>query len=93
MVWLRWQSIIDFGVLVAALYLLLLWAKQTRTLRLAFAIILLHAAGIIARRFGLGVTSYVLTGSSIGALVMLVVLFPGELRHAFLRLDALNRMR
>ncbi len=46
----------------------------------------------MALRFGLTVTSYVLTASSVGALVMLVVLFPGELRHAFLRLDSLLRL-
>ena len=92
MIWLSWQSYVDFAVLAAALYLLLLWAKQTRTLRLAFAIILLHAAGLVARRFGLTVTSYLLTGTSVGALAMIVVLFPGELRHAFLRLDSLLRL-
>jgi len=92
MIWLRWQTFVDFGVLASALYLLLVWAKQTRTLRLAIAIILLHAAGLVTRRFGLPVTSYVLTGTSIGALAMIVILFPGELRHAFLRLDSLLRL-
>jgi hypothetical protein len=32
---LRWQNVVDFLVLTGALYLLLLWAKETRALRFA----------------------------------------------------------
>ena len=66
--------------------------SRRRTLRLAFGIILLHVAGLAARRLGLVVTGYLLTGTSVGALVMIVVLFPGEFRHAFLRLDSMLRL-
>lgn len=88
----RWQGAIDFMVLAVALYFLLLWAKETRALRLAFTIIGLHAAALVARYFDLVVTSWVLDGICLGALALLVIVFQSELRHALMRLDSMLRL-
>jgi diadenylate cyclase len=87
----RWQSAVDFVVLSAALYILLRWAQQARALRVALVVLGLHAAALVSRRFDLVLTSWVLDGAAILAVVMLLLVFQTELRHFFMRLDsALN---
>ena len=90
--WLRWQSAVDFLVLAIAFYFLFLWAKETRALRLAFAIVSLYAAALTARHFDLLVTGWVLQGISLGALVLLIILFQPELRGALMHLDSILRL-
>ena len=51
---LRWQDIVDFLVLSLALYVLLLWARQTRALRFAVIIVGLHACALWAMHFDSG---------------------------------------
>jgi diadenylate cyclase len=92
MVFLHWQNIVDFAVLAAALYILLLWARQARALRTALVIVGLHAGSLLARRFELIITSWVLDASAAVALVLLVVVFQPELRYALLRLESLLRL-
>ena len=91
--WIRWRSAVDFLVLATALYWLLYWARQTRALRIALSIVGLHAAALVAQHFDLVITWWVLEGVSLGAIVLLVLLFQTELRHALLRLDNLLRLR
>jgi len=43
----RWQSVVDFVVLAAALYIVLRWA-QTRALRVALVVLGLHAGAMVA---------------------------------------------
>lgn len=89
---LRWQSAVDFLVLSAAFYLLLIWARETRALRLAFAIVSLHGVALVARHFDLVITGWVLDGAAIGGLALLVILFQGEIRHALMNLDDILRL-
>ena len=56
----RWQSLVDFVVLTAALYTLLRWAQQARALRVALVVVGLHAGALVARHFDLVLTSWVL---------------------------------
>ncbi len=88
---LPWQTIPDFLVLTAALYILLRWANQARALRIALAVVGLHALALVARELELIVTSLVLDGAALLAVVMLLVVFQPELRRAFLRLDSALR--
>ncbi len=44
----RWQSVVDFVVLAAALYILLRWAQQARALRVALVVLGLHAGAMVA---------------------------------------------
>lgn len=88
---LRWQTIPDFLVLTAALYILLRWANQARALRIALLVVGLHAAALAARQVDLIVAGLVLDGAAILAVVMLLVVFQPELRRAFTRLDSALR--
>jgi diadenylate cyclase len=89
----RWQSVVDFVVLTAALYILLRWAQQARALRVALVVLGLHAAALVSRHFDLVLTSWVLDGAAILAIVVLLLVFQAELRRFFMRLDSLLNWR
>lgn len=89
----RWQSVVDFVVLTAALYILLRWAQQARALRVALVVLGLHAAALVARHFDLVLTSWVFDGAAILAIVVLLLVFQAELRRFFMRLDSLLNWR
>jgi uncharacterized protein (TIGR00159 family) len=89
----RWQSVVDFVVLTAALYILLRWAQQARALRVALVVLGLHAGALVSRHFDLVLTSWVLDGAAILAIVMLLLVFQAELRRFFMRLDSLLNWR
>jgi diadenylate cyclase len=89
LVLVRWQSVVDFIVLAAALYVLLRWAQQARALRVALVVVGLHAAALVARHFDLAITGWVLDGAAILTIVVLLLVFQAELRHFFMRLDSL----
>jgi DNA integrity scanning protein DisA with diadenylate cyclase activity len=84
----RWQSVVDFVVLTAALYILLRWAQQARALRVALVVLGLHAGALVSRRFDLVLTSWVLDGTAILSIVVLLLVFQAELRRFFMRLDS-----
>lgn len=89
-----WQSIVDFIVVLVAVYLLLIWGKQARALRIALGIVGLRAAAILAQQLNLVLTTWVLDAASLVAVVLLLVVFQPELRHALLHLDiVLQRWR
>ena len=89
----RWQSAVDFIVLTVALYVLLRWAQQARALRVALVVLGLHAGALVARHFDLVITSWVLDGAAILAIVLLVLVFQAELRVFFMRLDGVLSWR
>ena len=89
----RWQSVVDFVVLTAALYILLRWAQQARALRVALVVLGLHAGALVSRRFDLVLTSWVLDGAAILAILMLLLVFQAELRRFFMRLDSVLNWR
>ena len=87
----RWQSAADFAVLAGAIYIVLGWAKQARAVRIALAIIGLQVGALVARNYDLPITSWVLSGAGFLAIVVLLVIFQPELRHALMRLDTVVR--
>src|SRR5262245_42720205 len=87
----RWQSIVDFVVLAAAISLLLRWSLEARALRLALSVLLLRLAALISEQLGLLITSWVLDAATVVALLVLVVVFQPELRRAVMRLDLPGR--
>jgi uncharacterized protein (TIGR00159 family) len=91
MPFVHWQSLVDFGVLAGAIYLLLGWAKQARAVRIALGILGLHVGALVARNYDLPITSWVLSAAGFLAIAVLLVVFQPELRHAFMRLDTLMR--
>src|SRR5829696_8307081 len=81
------QHAIDFAVLIAAVYVALRWASRARALRLCLAAITLSVCGLLAHRFGLVVTAWVLHVSAVIIALLILLLFPAEFRYALLRLD------
>ncbi len=88
---IRWQLVVDFLVLTVAFYGLLRWAVSARALRVALAVVGLHALSLLARRLDLVVTSWVLDGSALLAIVLLLLTFQPEIRRAFMRIDRVIR--
>ncbi len=88
---IRWQSTVDFLVLAAAIYVLLRWARQARAVRIALAILGLNSGALLARNYDLTITSWVLSTAGLLAVAVLLVVFQPELRHTFMRLDAVMR--
>jgi uncharacterized protein (TIGR00159 family) len=84
---LRWQGILDFVILVAAIYFVLRWSRDARALRVTLGILALEAGALIARQVHLTITVWVLHAATIVAAVILIVLFQPELRHALKRLE------
>jgi diadenylate cyclase len=89
----RWQSVVDFIVLTSALYILLRWAQQARALRVALLVVGLYATAMVAQHFDLIITSWVLDGTAILAIVLLLLVFQAELRRFFMRLDSVFSWR
>jgi diadenylate cyclase len=89
----RWQSAVDFVVLTAALYVLLRWAQQARALRVALLVVGLHAGALFALHLDLVITSWVLDGAAVLAIVLLLLVFQSELRRSFMRLDGVLSWR
>lgn len=83
----RWQSAVDFLVLTAAFYALLLWAQSARALRIALGVVGIHALALLALHLDLVITSWVLDFVAIVAVILLLLIFQPELRRAFMRLD------
>jgi diadenylate cyclase len=92
MSWLHWQSCVDFLVLAAVFYVVLLWAKETRAMRIVIGIVSVHAVSRLAERFDLTITSWVLNGLSILLILALLFAFQSEIRHALMRLDGMLRL-
>jgi diadenylate cyclase len=87
----RWQSVVDFVVLVVAIYILLRWSREARALRLTFAILSLRVGALLSRQLDLLITSWVLDASTIVGLLALVIVFQPELRRALSQLDVTAR--
>src|ERR1035437_9348030 len=85
---IRWQIIVDFLVLTVAFYASLRWDSSARALRIALAVVGLHAMALLAQRLDLVVTSWVLDGSALLAIALLLLIFQPELRRAFMQLDS-----
>jgi DNA integrity scanning protein DisA with diadenylate cyclase activity len=87
----RWQDAVDFLVLAVALYLVLLWGREARALRAFVAILGLRTGALVGRRLDLPITEWVLDTASLLALVLLLVVFQGQLRRAFTSLEVVLR--
>ncbi|MBV8730449.1 MAG: DNA integrity scanning protein DisA nucleotide-binding domain protein [Acidobacteriia bacterium] len=88
---IRWQTAVDFLVLAMAFYVLLLWARSARALRIALGVVGLHALALLARQFDLVITSWLLDFLAILAVVLLLLVFQPELRRLFMGLDSALR--
>lgn len=88
---IHWQSVVDFLVLTAGIYLVLRWSREARALRFALAILALRVSVLLARQLDLLITSWVLDASTIIGLLALIVVFQPELRRALMQIDVTRR--
>src|ERR1041385_678527 len=79
---LRWQNIVDFFVLTVAIYLVLRWGKDARAFRVSLGIVVLRACALLARQLDLVITGLVLDATNLIAVILLLIVFQSELRHA-----------
>jgi diadenylate cyclase len=86
---LRWQGLVDFAVLAAAIHLLLRWSQNARALRVTLGILVLETAALVSRQIDLWITAWILHATALGAGVTLIVLFQPELRHALNQLEVM----
>lgn len=84
---LRWQALVDSLVLAVGIYLVLRWSRDTRAFRIVLAIAVVRMAVPLTRQLDLVVTSWILDVASILALILVLIAFQSELRHALTRLD------
>lgn len=88
---LRWQNPVDFLVLATVIYWLLHWGRQTRALRFLIGIGAMVMTGSLSYRLDLILTAWVLHVSAGATIVLLVVVYHAEIRHALAHLDLINR--
>jgi diadenylate cyclase len=78
---IRWQDALDVAIVAAVLYRLLVALRGTRALQVLAALALLLGATVLARRFELAGTGFLLENLWSFWLIVLVVLFQPELRR------------
>jgi DNA integrity scanning protein DisA with diadenylate cyclase activity len=88
-----WRTAIDFVVLASTLYLILMWAKEARALRIVVTIAILHTAAVSARHMSLIITSTVLEGAAVALGFLLLILFQPELRRALMLIESRLQFR
>ena len=86
----RWQNVTDFLVLTLAIYLLLRWSREARAFRISLAILGLKAGALLASQLDLLITSLILDVTNLIAIILLLIVYQSELRHALTHLDVLS---
>jgi diadenylate cyclase len=86
---LRWQNIVDFVVLTVAIYLFLRWGKDARAFRVSLAIVALRACALLASQLDLVITGLILDATNLIAVILFLIVYQSELRHALTRLDVM----
>ncbi|MEW5976877.1 MAG: diadenylate cyclase [Acidobacteriota bacterium] len=86
-----WQAIVDFLVLTTAIYWLLKWTRQTRVLRILVGLGGLVILGHVVSWLRLPVTAWLLQVTVIGGVILLVMVYYPDIRHALTHLDFLDR--
>lgn len=80
---IRLTDIIDIGVITIFIYLLLVWLKKARARFILIGMVILGSIYIVARVFGLYLTTMVFQAFFAVFLITIVVIFQEDLRHLF----------
>lgn len=92
MFFLRWQNVVDLIVLTVAVYWLLRLGRQTRVLRMVAGIGGLLLLSLLARHLDLPFTAWLMQLGAIVSVLLLVLLYYAEIRHALTHLDPFTRL-
>ena len=90
---LRFVDFIDIGVIAILIYLILVWLKKARVRLVLVGMIILGLIYILARFFGLYLTTMVFQAFFAIFLIMIVVIFQDDLRHFFERIAVIGVTR
>lgn len=83
---LRFIDFIDIGIIAIFVYLVLVWLKKARVRFILVGMIILGIIYILARIFGLYLTTMVFQAFFAIFLIMIVVIFQDDFRHFFERI-------
>jgi len=87
---LRWQDVADILLLTLVFSSAYRWLRRTLAIQVGLGLLTLLAGSWFANRFGLILTSYLLSAVSAVATIILVVVFQQEIRHGLSRANPLR---
>ena len=87
---LRWQDVADILLLTLLFSSAYRWLRRTLAIQVGLGLLTLLAGSWFANRFGLILTSYLLSAVSAVATIILVVVFQQEIRHGLSRANPLR---
>jgi diadenylate cyclase len=87
---MRWQDVVDIVLITFVFYRLYVWIQGSRALRILIALLALGLLYVLARWAGLFVTSWILQYLWAVILVIIVVVFQGEIRQVLERMSPLR---
>lgn len=79
-------DVVDIAIITVFIYLILSWLKKARVRFIFIGIVMLGALYILARFFGLYLTTVALQAFFAVALIMIAIIFQDDLRHLFERM-------
>jgi len=90
---IRLVDFVDIGVIALFIYLVLLWFKKARARFMLIGMLIIGSIYVLARIFGLYLTTVVLQAFFAIVLFIIVVIFQDEFRHFFERIAILGISR
>jgi uncharacterized protein (TIGR00159 family) len=83
---LKVTDFIDIGIIATVIYLLLIWFKRARARFIFFGMLILGVVYILARLFGLYLTTIAFQAFYTIALIAVLIIFQDDIRHLFERI-------
>src|SRR5437016_11866198 len=87
---LRWQDVVDIGLVSYILYHLFHWIRDTRAIQLLRGLALLFAAYFVSLKLGLNTINWLLPSMATMVLVAIPIVFQPELRCILTQLVQAN---
>jgi diadenylate cyclase len=88
----RPQDIADILIMTFLVYQLYSWFKNTKALQVVLGLLVLGVIYVVTKSLGLFMTSWILQELGTVLLVLLIVVFQGEIRQALYRLSLLRKL-
>jgi uncharacterized protein (TIGR00159 family) len=77
----HWRDLVDIALVAALLWSAFVWLRRTRARWALLGIAILGAGFLLARQLGLALTTWILQGSVVVFVIVLVVVFQEDLRR------------
>ena len=90
---LRLTDIFDIAIITIFIYMILVWLQKSRARFMFIGMVIMGLIYVLARLFGLYLTSMALQAFFAVALIMVVVIFQDDFRHFFERLAMIGAAR